>query len=543
VDTLELAEGQQLSLFVEENTERVKKEKDAQIMVVIGNPPYNAWQKRENDNNKNRKYSVVDDRVRNTYVKYSKATNKSALSDMYVKFFRWATDRLHQQNGIIALVSNNSFLEGFAFDGFRQLLSEEFTSIYHIDLGGNAREQERGNVFDIMVGVGITFAIREKNSNHRGIYYYRVSDSFKKEEKLSFLRQKEHITNIDWLEIHPDEENNWLNVRLQSDMAKFLLMGSKEIKAARSLDLSSSNISQAIFKFFSPGVQTNRDAWVYDFDIKNLSSKVQKMLGIYNAELDRWIRAGMPKDIDSFVVDDESKIKWSSRLKEHFAKRTEGKFHAGAIREALYRPFVRKYIYFDNLMIHRPGLSPVYFPTPRSENQIICIPGIGDRKGFGCFVTSVLPDLELAMEKIQCFPFYVYLKDGSNRSENITDWALSQFQTKYSPEVTKWDIFHYVYAMLHHPQYRERYVENLKRDLPHIPLLHNGGGVAICFLRKNWQATYGYAHQLRTGRRIQTGMVRERRRAFLLACGEDAPINRQTRRSRQREPEIRAFAA
>src|SRR5436305_9900140 len=132
--------------------------------------------------------------------------------------------------------------------------------------------------------------------------------------------------------------------------------------------------------------------------------------------------------------------------------------------------------------------------------MVICVPGLGNRKGFGCLVTNVIPDLELAMEKVQCFPYYTYTEEGSNRRENITDWALKQFQTKYGGKVSKWDIFHYIYSMLHHPQYRERYAENLKRDLPHILLVETreafehcvGTGNALMDLHLNYEREKEY---------------------------------------------------
>src|SRR5436305_229608 len=192
-DTLALAEGQQMSLFVEENTDRVQREKDAHIMVVIGNPPYNAWQKSENDNNKNRKYPTIDQRIRETYTKDSKASNKNALSDAYVKFFRWATDRLQKRDGIVCFISNNSFLDGFAFDGFRKQLAEDFTSIYHLNLAGNARKGESGNVFDIMVSVGITIAIRSSKHQSRHIRYSCLPQPWGRKEKLAFLHVKKII--------------------------------------------------------------------------------------------------------------------------------------------------------------------------------------------------------------------------------------------------------------------------------------------------------------------------------------------------------------
>src|SRR5258708_876375 len=193
-DTLELAEGQQLSLFVEENTGRVQREKDAQIMVVIGNPPYNAKQMNENDNNKNRKYKIVDEHVQKTYAKDSKASNKNALGDVYVKFYRWAVDRLQGRDGIVCFVSNNSFIDQIAFDGMRKHLLQDFTHIYHLDLHGNVRKNLKlsgttHNVFGIQVGVGITIAIRNSQSSSRVTYYYRVPEDWRKTEKLKFLTQ------------------------------------------------------------------------------------------------------------------------------------------------------------------------------------------------------------------------------------------------------------------------------------------------------------------------------------------------------------------
>ncbi len=195
VDTLELAEGKQLPLFVEENTERVKKEKDAQIMVVIGNPPYNIGQVNENDNNKNRKYPVIDKHVSETYAKASKASNKNSLSDAYVKFFRWATDRLGDRDGIVCLVTNNSFVDQRAFDGMRMFMLKDFTQIYHLDLHGNVRKNPKlsgttHNVFGIQVGVGITIAIRSSKHTTKNLYYYRVPEDWRRSQKLASLLKK-----------------------------------------------------------------------------------------------------------------------------------------------------------------------------------------------------------------------------------------------------------------------------------------------------------------------------------------------------------------
>lgn len=480
-DTLELAERKQMSMFVEENTERVQREKDAQIMVVIGNPPYNVGQRNENDNNKNRKYPVVDEHVQQTYAKDSRASNKNALSDVYVKFFRWAIDRLQGRDGIVCFVSNNSFVDQIAFDGMRKHLLQDFTQIYHLDLHGNVRKNPKlsgttHNVFGIKLGVGITIAIRSSRHAERKLFYYRVPEFWRKTEKLAFLARTVNIDSIGWQELQPDEKYTWLTEGMRSEFESFLPMGTREAKFANHLELEGIETG-TLFKLYSPGIQTSRDSWMYDFNASRLANKASNMIETYNAELSRWIRAGCPKDIDSFVQADETKIKWSSRLKECLIRKIAAQYTPTSIRHALFRPFTHQFVYFDNVMTHRQCLFPSIFPDFESEaeNIVICLTNLGSEKPFMVLPCNIIPDMHLvgAGAGTQCFPYYIYEDNGSNRRENITDWALKHFQEKYSTDVTKWDIFHYVYAMLHHPQYREGYTENLKRSLPHIPLLQS----------------------------------------------------------------------
>jgi predicted helicase len=479
-DTLELAEGKQLSLFVEENTVRVQREKDAQIMVVIGNPPYNVGQVNENDNNKNRKYPKVDERIRETYAKTSKASNKNALSDVYVKFFRWATDRLQGRDGIVCFVTNNSFVDQIAFDGMRMALQKEFTQIYHLDLHGNVRKNPKlsgttHNVFGIQIGVGITIAIRNTKSEKRGIYYYRVSEDWRKTEKYAFLVDRKSLTGIEWLALQPDQRYTWITEGLHSEFATFVPVGTKEAKADY-LD------AQAVFKNYGRGVATCRDDWVYDYDRNALKEKVTRFIETYNSDLDKWRRRGKSTvPVDDFVTYDDAKIKWSRDLKLDLQRGHYAQFKEDKIRVSLYRPFCKQYLFFDRILNEEVYQQPKFFPTPasESENVVICVSAIGSSKSFHCLAANCIPDLHTTGDA-QCFPYYVYAEDGSNRRENITDWALTHFQAKYGSQVTKWDIFHYVYGMLHHPHYRERYKENLKRDLPHIPLVHRRDTFLSC---------------------------------------------------------------
>jgi len=485
-DTLELAEGSQLSMFVEENTERIQREKEAQIMVVMGNPPYNVGQVNENDNNKNRKYKAVDKNINQTYVKSSSATNRNKLYDAYIRFFRWATDRLGDRDGIVCFVSNNSFVDQFAFDGMRKHLLQDFTQIYHIDLHGNVRKNPKlsgttHNVFGIQVGVGITVAVRCNSHPEKKLYYYRVPEYWTRKEKLAFLAREKNIISISWQELEPDERNTWITQGLKPEFDTYLALGSKEARSIRPGSAVESHI-KTIFKTYSLGPRTNRDDWMYDFDQKKLVEKVMRFIETYNVEVERWRHRGITAtSVDDFVNYEDTKIKWSRDLKLDLQRGHYAEYDIHKVRTSMYRPFCKKYLFFDHVLNEEVYQFPQLLPSPISEkeNVNVIVGGYG-RKHFSVFISNYIPDLNFYVDPAQCFPYYTYAEDGSNRRENITDWALAQFQTEYGMDVTKWDIFHYVYALLHHPQYCERYVENLKRDLPHIPLLHRKEAFLAC---------------------------------------------------------------
>jgi predicted helicase len=486
-DTLELAESQQLSFFVPENTERVEREKAAEIMVVIGNPPYNVGQKNENDQNKNRKYPVLDENINKTYVRSSNATNKNKLYDAYVRFFRWATDRLGERDGIVCYVTNNSFVEQIAFDGMRKYLLQDFSQIYHIDLHGNVRKNPKlsgttHNVFGIQVGVGITIAIKSARHTQRQLYYYRVPEDWTKEEKLGFLINKHSLKGVEWMELQQDERYTWITEGLKDDFQSYPPMGSKEARAIR-LNTAEAAMVKTIFKTYSLGVRTNRDDWAYNFDQEALKRNILRFAETYNAEADRWHRRGSETtSVNDFVTYDDKKIKWSRDLLLDLQRKHYVEFFPQKTRNAMYRPFSKKWLFFDRILNEEVYQFPQIFPHGDSEkeNILICLTDLGSEKPFMTIVSSLIPDLHLvgAGAGTQCFPYYTYAADGTNRRENITDWALEQFQSAYGGQVTKWQIFHYIYAMLHHPQYRERYAENLKRDLPRIPLLKRVEGFA-----------------------------------------------------------------
>ena len=476
VDTFELAEDSQLSLFVQENTQRVENQKDQQdITVIIGNPPYNAGQVNENDNNKNRTYATMDKRVRETYSQDSKATNKNALSDPYVKAIRWAADRIGDE-GVVAFVTNNGFLDGVAFDGMRKHLAEDFDTIYHLDFKGNARtsgerrRKEGGNIFDdqIRVGVGISFFIRKTGEKSKAaeVWLYSIDDYLKARDKQERLSQFADYTNVPMKQAALDARYTWLTEGLHAEFETFLPLGTKKAKAGKG------EAVDVLFKSYSRGVVTCRDAWAYNFNRSALTENIQGMIGCYNEQVFKWERQRDPgANVDEFVVYNDQKIKWSETLKRNLKRGKIADFSHEKVRTSLYRPFTKSHLYFNRMITERVYVFPSIFPTAETEkeNRAICVSGLGSNKLFHCLMTQQIPELNLTGAS-QCFPFYTYDEDGSNRRENITDWALAQFRKQYQDNtISKWDIFHYVYGLLHHPQYRERYQANLKRDLPHIP--------------------------------------------------------------------------
>jgi predicted helicase len=444
------------------NAERITKQNSRPIMLVIGNPPYNANQANENENNKNREYPEIDQRIKDTYIYYSTA-QKSKVYDMYARFYRWASDRL-DKNGIIAYITNSSFLDSKTFDGFRKVVSDEFSHIYIVDLGGNVRKNPKlsgttHNVFGIQTGVAIAFFVktdkREKTSAQ--VLYTRRPEMELATEKLDYLGSTK-IAEIKFEHIHPDKQSNWLNLA-ENDWSDLIPIASKEGKAEKGI-----KEPKTIFKNFSLGVATNRDEWVYDESPENLEKKIQYFFGLFENEKNRWAQSDKKKAINDFV---DRSIKWTSELEAHLKRGTKLEFSKTKITSAMYRPFVKRPFYYDMVIVHRPYQQPRFFRIgEKSDNHAICMNMNG--KDFNVLSVNSVPDLHFNGDS-QCLPLYRYGESG-NRVENITDWVLGQFQKHYKDKkITKEDIFHYVYAVLHHPTYRAKYEINLKREFPRIP--------------------------------------------------------------------------
>jgi len=461
--------------FNPENTKRINRQKAAPIRIIIANPPYNAGQADENDNNKNRKYPELGRRVSATYGEASDATLLRKLADPYVKAIRFATDRIGE-SGIVCFVNNNSFVTEKTFDGMRKELAKDFDEIYVLDLGGNVRKNPKlsgttHNVFGIQVGVSINLFVRLPKAKgidakrKTKIYYHAVGLDWRKEKKYEFLETKADVEGVKWQRLDPDDRGNWITSDTDEEFEAFLPIGSKDAKAGTTV--------ATIFRTYSMGISTNRDAVAYDFDAKRLADRVEQFADDYNAELNRWQKKGRPKDIDNFVR--VEKIKWSRDLKLKLERELEIEFRKHFIRDALYRPFTKLRLYAANPVVDREGTIQ-FFPTTKSiqENQVISLSDVGLRSPFSCLAASIPSDLHLcaSTDGFQNFPLFTYSEDGEHKQENITVKARTLLRIFYDDDrITSADIFHYVYAVLHHPGYRARFAENLKRDLPRIPFV------------------------------------------------------------------------
>ena len=434
-------------------------------------------QKSANDDAQNQSYPRLEQRIADTYAAQSSAALKNSLYDSYIKAFRWASDRLDKQHGgIIAFVSNGYWLDGNAMDGFRKSLEAEFSAIYVFNLRGNCRtsgevrRKESGNVFGLGSRTPIAITVLVKKPGHTGkalIQYHDIGDYLSREEKLAIIAEKRSILNpaMNWTHIRPNAQGDWLNQRNEI-CGSFIPLGDKKNKENK----------QTFFNpFYSNGLATSRDAWCYSFSQTKLHQNIQATIAYYNS---------MVGSGDEKPLLDTARISWSAAFQSAFQKKIKKNFSEKAIRKALYRPFNKESVYFNESLNERVGLMPKLFPTPETKNFIICLPGIGERKGFCTLISSQIFDLNAFDGGIQCFPLYYYEKkpvyqptlfdsekSEYTRKDGITNFILERCRASYGPKVSKEDIFYYVYGLLHSPDYRRTFAADLKKMLPRLPLV------------------------------------------------------------------------
>ena len=462
------------------NSKRAERQQKLPIQVIVGNPPWSAGQRSSADNNPNVAYPEIRQRMKETYV--ARSARKPKNYDTYKMAIRWASDRIGDQ-GIVAFVTNGSWIDGNVDAGVRACLTEEFTSIHVLNLRGNQRtqgersRQEGGKIFGqgSRAPVAITILVRNPNAEHDGcrILYYGVRDYLKREEKLQILSDARSIAGIDdWREIAPDQHNDWIGQRDEAFQALYP-MGSKEAKAGKT--------DEAIFRLYSNGYKTSRDAYIYNFSHDNCAANARAMVGDYQGAV--LLREEHPEyTVDDIISRYSSNVRWDTVLKDNLARGKRVVYSAQNIWTTQYRPFVKQHCYVDYVLVNSKYQMDSIFPEADIENRTIYVPGVGSTKPFSALVVDKMPDLHFVAFG-QCFPRYRYEQVNEKQSElfddtpalrqidNITDTALKKFRVHYDTnKISKDDIFDYIYGILHAPDYRKRFANDLSKELPRIPM-------------------------------------------------------------------------
>lgn len=486
-DTFQMYEQERdmVANLLPDNSERRTKQKALDIRVIIGNPPYSAGQKSENENAKNIGYPALDERIRETYAAASEAQLQKNLYDSYIRAFRWASDRIGDA-GVMAFVSGSAWIERSFADGMRKCLVEEYTDLHVFHLRGDIRKnmlskgaaREGQNIFGSGSMTGISIALLVKNpkaSEHGRIHFHDVGPDLTTGEKLGVIRDFQSIEGITrakgWRRITPDAKNDWLD-QVDPSFDKFPVLGAKR------------GDEEGLFENYSQGVLSARDAWAYNSSRKKLADNMGRMIDFYDSEVDRYEAEGRPKDIGKFVDDDTRKISWTRGLKTSLSRGYRAKFSDVSIQPAIYRPFVNQWQYFDRRLNELVYQMPRIFPLAETKNLVIQVSGTGGRSGFSALLVDRLPNFH-HLDTGQCFPLYLYEESqpddglfaasgdqagGLTRRDAITDEGLAHFQAAYpGEEISKEDLFYYIYGLLHSPEYRERFKNNLAKQLPRIP--------------------------------------------------------------------------
>lgn len=493
-DTFQIAEAGDTmdEVIFPQNNERVAHQKTLDIRVILGNPPYSAGQNSQNDGNQNQRYPTLDASIAATYAARSTATNKNSLYDSYIRAIRWASNRItaSQHGGVISFVTNGGYIDSNTADGLRKTLAEEFSAIYCLNLRGNARtsgalrQKEKDNVFG--QGSRSTVAIlllvkKPGQTTGANIFYHDIGDYLTREQKLDAVNTST-LDTIDWQQITPNLQDDWINQR-NTNFGAFAPIGAKISAGAKK--------SIAVFAIYSGGLKSNRDAWVYNYSRHAVRSNAKRMMDFYNCQVDDFkdlcqseLIADPDSHVNKYIDRDPTKISWSSSLIPKVAKGLRLYFSPKKLTIASYRPFNKQAVYFGGNLNDRVYQLPKIFPTPDHQNFGFYYVGAGSAVPFSVLMVDVIPDLHVtgAGSGGQFFPRYTYKRctdepglfgedanDEYVRVDNITDAILADYRSAYGPSVSKDDVFYYVYALLHSPDYRTEFAADLKKMLPRIP--------------------------------------------------------------------------
>lgn len=517
-DTFEMYESDDLiSKYLENNSDRRKRQKDLDIRVIMGNPPYSIGQKSANDDAGNVSYPTLDEKIAKTYAARSDAALSKGIYDAYVRAIRWASDRIGDK-GVLGYVTNAGWVDANAMDGMRKCLADEYSNIYVFHLRGNQRTQgelsrkEGGKIFGSGSRAPIAISIMVKNPDAKEngkIYFYDIGDYLSREEKLKVVDSLSSIKTIRskdlWTRIEPDHHGDWVNQRDDS-FDEFIEIGNKRNNEAQ------------VFENYSLGVATNRDSWCFNSSKSSVLENMKLMIGFYNQEVQR---VGGKSDCEKILDANPQKISWTRALKRDLSNAKQHNFEGDSVNLSIYRPFQKQWLYFNKNFNEAIGQNPKFFPHQSVKNKVISVSGIGARN-FTAFMMDSVPCLD-AIEKGQCFPLKIYEKDddmdeglfAGQASENgyrvkdgITDQGLAHFKAAYPGEhISKKDLFYYIYGLLHSEDYRNKYADNLSKQLPRIPCVKTAtdfwtfskAGRDLADLHVNYETVKPYDVDLDTG--------------------------------------------
>ena len=485
-DTFQLGEDKEESQLIsnsfKENSERVKRQKNAPLQIIFGNPPYTIGQNSANDNAQNKKYPILDNRILETYSKESSAGLNKALYDAYIKAFRWATDRLNKNGGVIGFVTNGAWIDGTATSGFRKTIEKEFSSIYVFNLRGNARtsgeisRKEGGKIFGGGSRTPISISLLVKNPNEKRekakIYYYDIGDYLTREEKLSKINDFKSIGSkkMDWQILNPNEEGDWINQR-NDKFKDFIPL----------IDKDNKNNKETFFTMSSNGVVTSRDSWVYSHSKINLEKKMKETIAFYNKEIEKILnvrKKDKNKAIEDIIDTNPKNISWSRALKKRADLYKFDEFNKSDIVISLYRPFTKQYLYFNRFWNETPAQQDKF-----KKYLSIGTVGIGGNKDFSIIILNNIGDFQ-TLQNANFYPLY-YIEENKNKllfetfdgieeenkKDGISDYIFNLAKQKYSTKITKEDIFYYVYGFLHNEDYKKEFEADLKKLIPRLPLV------------------------------------------------------------------------
>jgi len=473
-DTFQLYEQDRdmIANLLPDNSERRTRQKNRNIRVVVGNPPYSIGQRSENDNAANIQYPNLDDSISKTYAKHSSAQRQVALYDNYIRAFRWASERIGDE-GVIGFVTNAGWIDGNATDGFRKCLSYEFSKIYVFHLRGNQRtsgelsRKEGGKIFGSgsRSPIAITILVKNKNAPQKGtIYFHDIGDYLDRKQKLSIISKLKSIKSMmdddKFIKIQPDANNDWIN-QTDKSFEKYAVMGSKTAE------------DKPLFERYTLGVVTSRDAWCYNFSKHKLGLNIEKLSSNYNREVEKLLRGEVFDK--SKLNSDKTQYSWSRSLLSNLKNKRKIQFDADSIWTSIYRPFTKTNLYFDkNLNEVQYQLSKVY-PTNISSNTCIVVNGAGAKTEFSALAVNKIPDYNFFQAGAQTFPLVLYdmQSEGlfavdSTRPSIDINWV-KEISQSTGEQITDLQLFHYIYAVLHSAEYKFKFQNNLMKELPRIP--------------------------------------------------------------------------